>query len=75
MDDEERLLTDADVKAIAKELKAGLLRDLYLEAGKGVVFWARRVVVLMLLVLAVYGVLAANKALIPTYLITKGGGQ
>lgn len=75
MDDEDRLLTDADVKAIARELKAGLLRDLYLEAGKGLVFWARRVVVLLLLVLAVYGLLAANKAMIPSFFVTRGGGQ
>lgn len=74
MNDNERLLTDADVKAIADALKAGLLRDLYLEAGRGVVFWAKKVAVLLLLLLAVYGLLGGERGLIASVIATKGGG-
>lgn len=73
MDDNDRLLTDADVKAIANELKAGLLRDLYQEAGKGMLFWVRRIAILLLLLLAIYGLLGGERALVQSVFAAKGG--
>lgn len=55
MDKGNRSLTDADAKAIATELKKQLFKDLQLEVGRGVIFWAKRVFVLILLILAIYG--------------------
>ena len=67
-----RKLSDADVRAIANELKAGLLKDFQMEVGKGVIFWAKRVTVLLLIILALYGVLGGDKSLL-AQLSGKGG--
>lgn len=52
-DDENRYLSDGDVKAIALELKAAFLKDFYMDLGKGT--WA----VLWRGAAAVLGVIAA----------------
>jgi len=66
-----RTLTDADARAIATELKKQLLADFHLEVGKGVVYWIKRAVVVLLLLLALYGALGDRPFL--HQLIANGG--
>ena len=73
MSDDDRLLTDADVKAIADELKKGLLKDFQLEVGRGVIYWAKRLAVLILLLLAVYGMIGGDRALVQHFIPARGG--
>jgi hypothetical protein len=52
----ERTLTDADVAEIVAKFKESLLKDLQLEAGKGLLFWARKAFWGVMIALALYGV-------------------
>lgn len=54
--EEERTLSDADVKAIVTGLKAELVRDFQLEVGRGVFAWVKRMGWWLLLLAALYGV-------------------
>lgn len=51
---DDRNLTDADVKAVAEEVRRGLIEELHLEVGKGVIGWIKKVVTAALIVAALY---------------------
>ena len=62
----ERNLTDADVAAIIKGLKAELVTDFYGEVGRGVWSWIKKAMFGLLLLVAVYGM--ANHKDIATHI-------
>ena len=59
----DRNLTDGDVEAIVAELKSQLVKDFYGEVGRGVWGWVKKVVWMLLLLMAVYG-MASEKGFV-----------
>lgn len=53
--DQDRSLTEADVKAIVSELKTQLVQDFQIEVGKGVLGWVKKALFYLLLLAAVAG--------------------
>jgi hypothetical protein len=53
--DDKRTLTDADVKAIAKEIEAGITQRFQLNVGRGVIGLAWKVCLWALIATAAYG--------------------
>ncbi|MBN3809411.1 hypothetical protein [Paraburkholderia sp. Ac-20347] len=53
--DDNRTLTDADVKAIAREIEAGITQRFQLNVGRGVLGMAWKAMLYALILLAVYG--------------------
>lgn len=76
MNDPDRNLTEADVKAIVGELKAQLMTDFYGEVGKGVWGWAKKVILVLLFLLAIQGI-AGDRSFLEQYTARagRGGGQ
>lgn len=54
-----RNITDADANAIAGALKRQILADFKVEVGTGVLALARKAIIYILLLLAIYGVTQA----------------
>ena len=53
---DDRKLTDEDTIAVATELKRQLVQDFRLEVGMGVLALAKKALIWLLLILAIYGV-------------------
>lgn len=67
--DENRRLTDDDVKSIVDELKRELFKDFQLEVAKGVLGWVKKAVVVILIYLALQGI-AGDKAFLQSIAAT-----
>lgn len=67
--DENRKLTDEDVKSIVDELKRELFKDFQLEVAKGVIGWVKKAVVVILIYLALQGI-AGDKAFLQSIAAT-----
>lgn len=67
--DDNRKLTDEDVKSIVDELKRELFKDFQLEVAKGVLGWVKKAVVVILIYLALQGI-AGDKAFLQSIAAT-----
>jgi len=67
--DDNRKLTDDDVKSIVDELKRELFKDFQLEVAKGVLGWVKKAVVVILIYLALQGI-AGDKAFLQSIAAT-----
>lgn len=67
---EERKLTDADAAKVASELKTQIMQDFKLEVATGLLALVKKGFVLLLLLLAIYGI-TSDKSLLQA--VTTGG--
>lgn len=71
MTDENRNLTDDDVKAIVTRLKTEIVSDFYADVGRGVWALAKKALIWAVLVLAVIGLVNNSKFI--TAVLAQGG--